>query len=365
MKQLFILLFIVISSIFNSSGATQDTFTYYPSELHLHKDIQLLTYHMEIRLVSIRELNYQITYTFRLEDKLIDPPVISPPFPHPLTNKYSNGEMAITVDEDLIKLQKLEKETVSEKQWEQLDEIYGISHFHYINHIYYIPVSLEKGEHTITVHFKSETETSVSMWYEYLNSYEFKPLQNKPIQSGIMEIDVIKEDTFAIWKVDGEELPVTGTIKKVWNADNRPCYLSFSAILPKPSWVMFIEKNEDIIFLIWNLLLLIIHIVNIYRFRVKKPDVNFSKVAIRGGIFLPFIYWTFFFLKFSILYPLATGEGSYSDLMTTENIVGWLLISSVFVLITLPLSLLLDFIFKKIPGKRKQKSDFIKDHSIV
>lgn len=184
-----------------------------------------------------------------------------------------------------------------------------------LSELKYFETDLTKGEHLIRVEYTASVWTDISDWVkEYSFRYSLSPAKNWK-SFGSLEITLDASDFNSSLTTNlGKQTKGQLDSISVWNFSKLPS--DYLEIIYKPEINAFAKTMIAIspfgLTLIFALLIAILHIISINKYRKSEPTKKYSWVVIVGSITLPFFILISYMVSFGIIDGVIGDEaGNY------------------------------------------------------
>lgn len=180
-----------------------------------------------------------------------------------------------------------------------------------LNELKYFETHLTKGEHTIRVEYTANVWTDVSNWIkEYSFRYSLSPAKHWK-SFGTLEI-TLDARGFQGQLTTNIAPSATGQIESVttWTFGKLPAdYIQINYVPAVSSLIKIIIAIGPIgLTIIFGVILALLHLVFVLKFRKNNPSVKSSWVVIAGSIIVPLLILCFYIYSFGFIDDLIGEE---------------------------------------------------------
>jgi hypothetical protein len=282
------------------------------SEAYSSRHMDILHEQIKMTHLDVYQAKFSITYTIKSDRSGWPVPLIF----DTMTDRYGeNGEFKVWVDDKEVSVYRIPssyEEEGSLRWMDSLDYNFSYSQDNVPNLIglKYFEAQLPEGIHTIKVEYTAlagqDLRGSVK---EFHYTYNLKPASYWR-SFGFLDIEIDATVLDGEYQVNftGSDSILPGSVSH-WHFSQLPqdvLILTFTPRISKFAQI-FNGIGPDILTLIFSVLLIILHVQLIFKYRVAHPDKKYSPVVIIGSIFLPIVFCLIFMLSFSLV-DLVIGE---------------------------------------------------------
>ncbi len=276
------------------------------SEAYSSRHMDILHEEIKITHLDIYQARFSITYTIKSDSSAWHVPLIF----DTMTDRYSeNGEFKVWVDDKEVSVYKIPSSYENKESLRWMDSL--DYHFSYPQNdvpnligLKYFEVRLSAGIHTIKVEYTALAGLNLrSSVKQFFYRYNLKPASYWR-SFGSLDIEIDKTVLDGEYRVDftGTDSIPQGPVSH-WHFNQLPqdeFLITFTPKISKLAQIFRVIGADGLTF-IFSVLLIILHILLILKYRTAHPEKKYSPVVIIGSIFLPVIFCFIFMLSFSLI----------------------------------------------------------------
>lgn len=173
-----------------------------------------------------------------------------------------------------------------------------------LNDLKYFETDLAKGEHKVRVEYTADVWTDVSDWVkEYSFRYSLSPAKYWK-SFGSLEITIDASDSHSNVTTNlGKAFQGNPDSIAVWKFSKLPG--DFIIVSTKPQISRFADAMIAIdpfgLTVIFALLISLLHLLGIIKYRRSKPAKRYSRVVISGSLLIPFLILVFYIMSYDFI----------------------------------------------------------------